>query len=65
MTAAIQPRIDGVAGYGLPLHPEVLAELNPFEVGHICACLRLDPEQEGCVEQAVALVLRGAYGGAK
>ena len=32
---AHQLRIDSATGYGLPLRPEVLAELNEFEVGHI------------------------------
>ena len=59
---AIQPRIDGVMGYGLPLHPEVLAELNEFEVGHIFSVLQLDGEQEQCAEAAIASVRDGTYG---
>ena len=35
------------------------------EVGHILMCLRLDSEQVECVEQAVALVRAGAYGGTR
>lgn len=58
--SAIQLALD-VRGYALPLRPEVLADLNQFEVGHICACLRLDPEQTACVEQAVEAVDAGTY----
>jgi hypothetical protein len=58
----VQLRIDGATGYGLPIRPQALAELSDFEVGHILLCLRLDDEQETCVEQAVALARAGAYG---
>ena len=61
MVSAVQLRLDGVNGYGLPLRPEALAELTEFEVDHICACLKLDAEQTRCAEAAVALVLTGGY----
>jgi hypothetical protein len=57
----VQLRIDGASGYGLPLKPERLAELNMFEVGHICLALGLDDEQRACAEAAVAAVAAGAY----
>ena len=63
--SGLQLRIDGAVGYGLPLRPEALIGLNSFEVGHILMCLRLDSEQVECVEQAVALVRAGAYGGTR
>jgi hypothetical protein len=65
MSAAVQLRIDGAAGYGLPLRPEALAELNEFERGHIFACLDLDPEQGACAEAAVLAVLADEYPGAR
>jgi hypothetical protein len=59
--SAVQLRIDGAAGYGLPLNPAALPELNLFEVGHILACLRLDEEQTAAAEAAVALAREGRY----
>lgn len=56
-----QLRIDGINGYAVPLRPEVLADLDPLEVAHVCMCLRLDDEQTGCVEEAVAAVRAGCY----
>lgn len=58
---SIQLRIDGVKGYGLPLDPVVLAELDPFEVARICMYVNLDDEQESCVEEAVAAVRSDRY----
>lgn len=57
----IQLRIDGAEGYGLPLVPRVLAELNEFEVGHVLACLDLDPEQRRCAHAAIEAVQAGRY----
>jgi hypothetical protein len=57
----IQMRIDGAVSYGLPVKPELLAKLNPFELGHVLLVLGLDAEQTACVEQAVAAVRAGSY----
>ena len=61
MSAPIQQRIDGVAGYGLPLRPEALAELSEFELAHILYCLELDDEQIVAAEEAVRRVVAGTY----
>jgi hypothetical protein len=61
VTAAIQLRIDGAEGYGLPLRPEALAGLSEFEVAHICSCLELDSEQRQCALAAVEAVQAGRY----
>lgn len=53
-------RLD-VKGWNLPLRPELLADLNIFEVGHICMVLKLDDEQTSCIEAAVEAVQAGKY----
>jgi hypothetical protein len=62
VSAAVQLRIDGANGYGLPLKPEALAELSEFELRHVLRVLDLDDQQMACAETAVAAVLRGDYG---
>jgi hypothetical protein len=57
----VQTRFDGVAGYGLPLRPEALAELSEFERGHMLV-LGLHDEQVAVAEAAVAAVREGSYG---
>jgi len=59
--SALQLRIDGAVGYGLPLRPEALAELNEFEIAHILGCLDLDDDQTDAAEAAVAAVQAGVY----
>jgi hypothetical protein len=59
--SAIQLRIDGAEGYGLPLAPMALAELSEFERGHIYSTLELHADQRACAEAAVALICQGAY----
>lgn len=59
--SAVQLRLDGVKGYCLPLRPDLLADLNIFELGRICQVLALDDEQTRCVEQAVEAARAGTY----
>ncbi len=61
MSAAVQLVLDGANGYGLPLKPEALAELNEFEIRHALRCLDLSDEQIAAAEAAVALVREGRY----
>jgi hypothetical protein len=61
VSSAVQLRIDGAQGYGLPLKPESLSGLSEFERGHIFATLGLDNEQREAVEAAVAAVRGGTY----
>jgi hypothetical protein len=61
VSAAIQLRIDGAEGYGLPLRPEALAELSEFELAHICSTLELDADQRRCAQAAVEAVQAGRY----
>ncbi len=62
--AAGQLVLVGANGYGLPLRPEALADLNQFEVRHALRCLELDDEQIAAAEAAVELARRGRYPGA-
>ena len=58
---AIQLRIGGAVGCGLPLRPTALVALNEFELHHVLAVLDLDEEQRDCAEAAITSVRDGTY----